>query len=55
MLLLPYWLADLSGLPLIVTGFFYLLKFDDAAFAILSGRPFGSSTSRYTGLPLLDV
>ena len=50
-----HWLADLSGLPVIVTGFFYLLKFDDAAFAVLSGRPFGSSTSRYTGLPLLDV
>ena len=26
MRLLPYWLADLSGLPLIVKGFFYLFK-----------------------------
>ena len=44
-----HWLADLSGLPVIVTGFF------NVAFALLVGRPFGSSANRYRVFLLIEV
>ena len=44
-----------AGLPLTVMHFFQSLKSDNAAFAILSGRRFGSSTNRYMFFPPVDI
>ena len=44
-----------AGLPLTVTHFFQSLKSDSVAFAILSGRHFGSSTNHYIVFPPVDV